>query len=507
MAMHFDKFLDKNRKISAIKIKQLTDEELNQLTEKFPSAKTVVEMIYLGLRTLDGPPTCDLCTKPAAFKSSVAGYSKWCGGNCATKASSKRGKDSHLSDPTIREKIKKTNIKRYGSENANQSELVKQKTRNTCRVKYGTNSWLASDAAKQLSSQRISDPLVRKKASTTLVKNWLIRRLNEISSVATPLFNLDQWAGSRTVHLFKCVKCNIKFEGWLKDGVDPRCFVCNPRTISSIQKQVIDWLSELSINYQVNDRKILGGLELDIVCGDVAFEINGCYWHSKHDKNYHAQKSKMAAERGIRLIHLFEDEIEQKPQIIKSRIAALFGKQEKVMARKTQVVQIKSVDARTFLNVTHWAGAGPGASVYYGLFEDKTLISVMSFGKPRWDKEYEWEILRFSSSKNVVGGASKLFSAFIKDKSPSSVMSYSERRWNWDDAVYRHLGFSMIKSTPIGYWYVGDKNKWTRESRMKFQKHKICTAENAHLDEEEIMKHNGYSRIYDCGNLKWGWNK
>ena len=42
----------------------------------------------------------------------------------------------------------------------------------------------------------------------------------------------------------------------------------------------------------------------------IPFEFNGLYWHSelKKDKNYHLDKTIFFSERGIRIIHVWEDD-------------------------------------------------------------------------------------------------------------------------------------------------------------------------------------------------------
>lgn len=52
----------------------------------------------------------------------------------------------------------------------------------------------------------------------------------------------------------------------------------------------------------------------------------------------------------------------------------------------------------------------------------------MSFGKPRYNKNYECELLRLCTKNGyaVVGGAEKLFSYFVKTHNPKSVISYCD---------------------------------------------------------------------------------
>ena len=65
----------------------------------------------------------------------------------------------------------------------------------------------------------------------------------------------------------------------------------------------------------------------------------------------------------------------------------------------------------------------------------------------------------------------------------------------------KNLVFLFFGQTQPNYYYV--KNK-IRYSRLKFQKHKlknILENFNSSVTEEENMYNNGYTRIYDCGNL------
>ena len=51
--------------------------------------------------------------------------------------------------PETLEKMKQTNLKKYGSEYASQNELVKEKMKETCLAKYGTESSLQNDIVKE----------------------------------------------------------------------------------------------------------------------------------------------------------------------------------------------------------------------------------------------------------------------------------------------------------------------------------------------------------------------
>ena len=71
----------------------------------------------------------------------------------------------------------------------------------------------------------------------------------------------------------------------------------------------------------------------------------------------------------------------------------------------------------------------------------------MTFSKPRFNKNYDYELLRLCSKKftNIVGGASKLFKYFIS-KYKGSIISYTNRRFS-NGNIYRQLGFSELKNS------------------------------------------------------------
>ena len=126
----------------------------------------------------------------------------------------------------------------------------------------------------------------------------------------------------------------------------------------------------------------------------------------------------------------------------------------------------------------------------------------MTFGKCRFDKRHEWEMLRFCSKLNtrVVGGAGKLLRHFEKNLCPKSLVTYADRRWS-QGRLYNALGFDFVENSPPGYFYVKGCRRY---SRVKFQKHKLndqLESFDPSKTEVQNMKDNGYFRVFDCGNM------
>ena len=74
----------------------------------------------------------------------------------------------------------------------------------------------------------------------------------------------------------------------------------------------------------------------------------------------------------------------------------------------------------------------------------------------------------------------------------------ADKRWS-DGNLYRQLGFTHIKDSKPGYFYViGQK----RENRFKYRKDVLVKEGfDKNKSEYEIMIGRGIYRIYDCGMM------
>ena len=131
----------------------------------------------------------------------------------------------------------------------------------------------------------------------------------------------------------------------------------------------------------------------------------------------------------------------------------------------------------------------------------------MSFGNPRFNNEYEYELIRLCWKDNikVVGGSEKLFTYFKNSYKPSSIVTYCNIS-KFGGKVYTSLGFKLCGITETNY--VWTKNKFNETlTRYQTQKHKLVeqglgTEEQT---EDEIMKQLGYIKVYDSGNIILEW--
>ena len=273
--------------------------------------------------------------------------------------------------------------------------------------------------------------------------------------------------------------------------------------------------NELGVSIIHNDRTVFNGKEIDILCKNlnIGIEFNGSYWHSsiRLNKKYHQNKTLDCHKSGIRLIQVFEyewDDPVKRAKVLNILNSTLCNGSSRIHARDTSVSIIDNSEANKFLEEHHLQG-GAICKYSYGMKYNDELIGVMTFGKPRFNSNFEYELIRFAWKNNirVVGGAEKLFKAFITDMNPSSIITYSDIS-KFTGNVYTKLGFKTEALTEPNYVWVDTKNN-NIYSRYQTMKQTLLDNDlGIYGDtEDEIMSNLGCLKVYDCGNLRLVWNK
>jgi hypothetical protein len=316
---------------------------------------------------------------------------------------------------------------------------------------------------------------------------------------------------------FGCKKCGEEFEYSWKE-INRRynkitCPFCHKSNKRGEQTEVYEFLkSNYKGEIKFEEVNIIKPLQLDMYIPELnlAIEYCGTIWHStKHieNSNYHKNKLEMCEKKGIRLVTIFSDEWKSKKEICKKRLLNALGCIDEVIyARKTKLEIIDNKIALDFCNEHHIQGKGQ-AFKSYGLFNNNELVSVMTFSKPMVSKSangYDYELNRFCSIINVVGGASKLFKAFVRDNPNKNIVSFCDLRWGTGN-VYEKLGFEELDRTRPNYFYVGNKTNWERKHRFGFTKKTLKERYNIGIEgtEKEMAESVGLYRIFDCGHKKY----
>ena len=147
--------------------------------------------------------------------------------------------------------------------------------------------------------------------------------------------------------------------------------------------------------------------------------------------NTRREERKRAAleSQGVQLIRVFEDEWQYRNNQVKSLLINRLGKATcKVYARECTIVSVPNELAREFYELNHiqgWRRTG----THLGLQYSGQLVAVMTFtqnlSERGTDAGTTWELARFASTTQVVGGASKLFKALLNATKAVAIVSES----------------------------------------------------------------------------------
>jgi very-short-patch-repair endonuclease len=409
-----------------------------------------------------------------------------------------------------RSKSLKESFKKKTSE---QIKLEHEKAKETNLLRYGETHFSKTKQGREMCSRNMK--LLKSELDEKYKNEVLIPKYKQICEDDN--LELIEFR-TRFDCTVKCKKCGTEFVcktlGYLTESTTTkRCRVCYPfdtfLSTTKFEDEFKNFINTLGVSYVKNNRSLIYPYEVDFYFPyqNVAVELDGLFWHCelKKDKNYHLMKTEKCYEKGIHLIHIFEDEWLHNRDICVSRIKNILGvTQNKIGARKCNVKVVSKKEEKEFLSLNHIQGY-VSSTFSYGLYYNNELVSLMTFGPYRKNLgrkqvDGEYELLRFCNKLNyhVVGGASKLLKHFIKINVPKKLISYADRRWS-NGHLYETLGFKFVRNTQPNYSYIFGTQ---RKNRFGFRKNVLVEKYGCPHDmsEREFCFQQKWYRIYDSGN-------
>ena len=556
----FKELYGNSKVIKKVMIKKIFD-QLN-LGEDELKSSDLFESYYMIQNNIKEKPLCkcENCNNKVNFLSLSKGYRTYCCRKCINKdpVIRKKIEDIFIEKygvkyatiiPGMEQKRKKTYNDKYGVEYITQWDGMKEKRKKTYNDKYGVDHITQWDGMKTKRETTYLDKYgvkhitqwdgMKEKSKKTLLDRYGVDHNTKIKSVIIqqqktrrknyfnyflesdrmksrfiPLFSVDDFIGfNKKIYKWKCCNCDHEFEFNFYNGWIPNCNNCMKGNRSNPELEILNFIKE---NYkgkvESGDRTILDGKEIDIYLPElnIGIEFHGLHWHSEISGGtlykYHQDKEILSTQKGTKLIQIFEDEWVNKRDIVESIIKNNLKLSKRIFARKVNHCKVSNNDAKLFYLNNHLQGYIHG--LHYGLVENGKLISLITFGGPRFSNKHDFEILRFCNLKghNVIGGLSKIIKLFIKEVNPNSIITYADARYG-NGKGYEKSGFNFVKLSKPGFYYVKNNR---RENRMKYQKHKlvdILEKFDPNISAWQNMLLNGYDRIWDAGNYIYEWNK
>ena len=456
----------------------------------------------------------------------------------------KYGVDNPAKSKEVLVKIQKTNLDRYGVECSAQSEVVKEKIKATNLKKYGVEySFQAEEVKDKIKATSLEMYGVDNPSKSDVIKNRIVESNRKNLGVDYPMQSKDVLGKSRVTSLEKygteypnqsdIVKSKIdastlehygvnrackldEFKQKIVDtnreryGVDYTCLIYSGKLKGNDSSYNRSFAELLDINNITYEREfLLQKYSYDFKVGNTLIEVDPAATHNTYfspygdnriDVNYHRDKTRLAKDSGYNVIHIFEwDDINKVMQLLKNRVT--------VYARKCEVRMVSDVDTGNYLDTYHLQGTCRGQKIRLGLYYDNLLVSLMTFGKSRFNKNCEYELLRYCASYNVVGGAEKLFKYFVDNYKPRSIVSYCDTS-KFSGKVYDTLSFEFIKTNkPRKHWYSMKEKRHITDGLLLSQGYDRLFKENhgKGTSNEELILARGYLPVYDCGQSTYIW--
>lgn len=283
-------------------------------------------------------------------------------------------------------------------------------------------------------------------------------------------------------------------------GIQVKSYFC-----SAGENQIAEFIQSLGVGVERNNRSLIAPLELDIVIRshNIAIEYCGLYWHSEQNgkgRGYHAHKHRLCADRGIRLLTIYEDEWVYKRDVVQSKLRQLLGRNtNRVYARKCEIRPVSKHERETFFDQYHIQGNGAG-SITHGLYYQGALVACMTW---RRTGDQVYCLNRYATSIGVVGGFSRLVEHFKRTTDWTKIVSFADLRWS-DGGVYADNQWEHDITIPPDYYCSADGR--TREHKSLYRRQflpKRLKVFDPMKTERENCDTNRILRIWDCGKMRF----
>ncbi len=397
----------------------------------------------------------------------------------------------------VKEKIDKSTLESQGAKRYLQTEKGQNKFKQSCLEKYGVENPYQSeekkDKIKQTNLKRYGDEIpcrtqnIKNKMKENSLIKWGVEYPTQCQEIKNKVMNTNL---QRFGLPWSCMRLECKLA---QGGVS----YINNEFANLLKSNNIKFEREFALKHFSYDFKIENAL----------IEIDPTYTHNstkgpyfnKHytnpkQHNYHLNKSNIAQENGYFCIHIFDWDD-------KHKIINMFIKKQKLYARNCEIKEVKKKECDDFLNLYHLQNTCNGQKIRYGLYYNDQLVEVMTFGKPRYNKNYEWELLRLCSHKDykIVGGSERLFKHFLREQNPQSIISYCDNS-KFSGDVYERLGMELINiSNPACIWSKGKIKITDNLLRQQGFDRLFGASYGKGTSNKELIINEGFVEVYDCG--------
>ena len=394
----------------------------------------------------------------------------------------------------LRSKAADTNVERYGSKNPMQNKEIAKKSADSRKdhmdeiVEHIKQTWMEKYDVDNISKC----PDIIDKITDTVMKRYGVKRAIQIPEFRHKM--IDTMISRYQVPWY------VQSEEY-RSNEHFRVSKINEIFRDILEKHDISYEQEYPIEFKNYDFYLPESRTLIEIDPTYTHNIIGNHLNKNGiESSYHLEKTKLAHKYNMHCIHVFDwDNWDQILNIILPKKA--------VYARNCKILKLFSDVTDEFLSKYHLQGTCRGQEVSLGLVQDDKLYMVMTFGKPRYNKNYAVEILRFATlpGYRVIGGASKLFKYFVNTFEIDSIISYCDLS-KFDGDVYEKIGMTYLRNTSPQEIWSKDNNRITANLlRQRGYDQLFGTDYGKGVSNEQLMIENGWLPVYDCGKAVYAY--
>jgi hypothetical protein len=197
--------------------------------------------------------------------------------------------------------------------------------------------------------------------------------------------------------------------------------------------------------------------------------------------------------KGLNLVHLFEDQLLNNQKSIKDRFASLLISNQRIFARSCKIERVQKNIYDDFIDQNHLMDTA-NSRFKYGIFLKGELMGVMGISAGRWmtkegEKRKSFEIIRFATRSNftIVGGFTKFLKHIKNELEVDEFMTYLDLDWAISGVYQKNNFIFKSFSNPLKFYI-------HKKTLMRYTEKQIQSTSD--------YNESDYISTYNSGNMK-----
>lgn len=447
--------------------------------------------------------TCPVCGK--SFLISRNNYKqKTCSTACSRILRKKHAEETSLKKYGVKnagytkesiEKIKATNLKKYGTEAYFSSDIAKERNKKIWQEKYGVDN---PQKSKKIQEKTKETNLKRYGDTNPLGKNsWKREEIDEQNIEKYGVVNLGGTEESKkkitkTIHS----KYGVNWPCQL-----PQCRKSS-NSISEQNKMFHDLLKENGIESEYEFNVESFSYDLKIKSNNVLIEIDPTDTHNvknnffrKIDKNYHLRKSLCAAKHGFEVVHVWDWDNQN---AVISYLSSISSPSSSDIKENFETKRVPNSAANKFYKkhaITPSTNFTSSNLINIGVFSNDSIMACITLVA---SNNAEYEVIQCAS---LIRNNELTNSLLFELKHSSNVNTI----W-WSVDYSKYMSFDLKKFGFYEHSFVLPQKHWSYKTEeindnLLFKQE---TMESSNVLDAKLVK-NKWLPVYDCGKAVFVW--